>query len=56
MVHGAPHRRISMDDLARPIFVANPKMVAYMQAHHQEEGFSFLALMWWWYISIVLDL
>jgi hypothetical protein len=30
-------------------------MVDYMCAHELEEGFSFLALVWWWYISFVRD-
>lgn len=44
-----------MDDLARLFFVANPEMVAYTEAHHCKEGFYFLALVWWWYISFVWD-
>jgi hypothetical protein len=38
---------ISMDYLARLIFVANQEMVPYMDAQHGEEEFSFLALVWW---------
>jgi hypothetical protein len=39
-----------MDDLARIIYVDNPEMVDYMRDHAQNEGFSFLALVWYWYI------
>jgi hypothetical protein len=31
-----------MDELARLIYVDNPKMVDYMRAHEREEGFSLL--------------
>jgi hypothetical protein len=42
MVHEALRKRISMDELARLIYVDNPKMVDYMRAHEREEGFSLL--------------
>jgi hypothetical protein len=54
MVHEALRKRISMDELARLIYVDNPKMVDYMRAHEREEGFSLFFFFFFFFFFFVI--